>query len=134
MPEYIYYKPVSYQVDAAEILKEIGEQPHMLLKISIRGGHFPHRNAPAFARIQVKRTVFDALFCEIDDDESGFRAYFATDVPLNGVLSIGFENDVVAEFEFERLKLEPQKLEVRRIETAFHRVTLKDLGVFKVQR
>lgn len=134
MQEYIYLKPISYQVDAAEILKEIGEKPHLLLRISIRGGYFPHRNAPAFARIRNQRNSFNALYSEVDDDESGFRAYFPTDVPLKGILSVGFENEVVAEFEFERLRLEPQKLEVRRIETAFHRVTRKDPGVFKVQQ
>jgi hypothetical protein len=116
------------------MLKEIGEQPHMLLRISIRGGYFPHRNAAAFTRIQDKQAVFDALYCEIDDDESGFRAYFATDVPLTGVLSVRFDNDPVAEFQFERLKLEPHRLDVRRIETTFHRVTLEDPGVFKVRR
>lgn len=134
MSEYIYHKPVHYQVEAVEILKDIGEKPHMLLRISIRGGHFPHRNAPAFARIQDKENLFEALYCEIDYDESGFRAYFPTDIPLNGILSVGFENDIVAEFELERLKMELLKLEVRRIETTFHRVTLKDLGVFKVQQ
>jgi hypothetical protein len=134
MPEYIYHKPMRYQVDAAEILKEIGEQPHMLLRISIRGGNFPHRNAPAFARIQDQRNTLHALYCEIDDDESGFRAYFATDIALKGILSVGFESDVVAEFELERLKLEPEKLEVRRIEIPFHRVTLEDPGVFKHQQ
>jgi hypothetical protein len=121
MPEYIYHKPMRYQVDAAETLKEIGEQPHMLLRIGIRGGHFPHRNAPAFARIHDQGNMLHALYCEIDDDESGFRAYFATDVALKGVLSVGFENDVVAEFELERL-------------TPFHRVTLEDPGVFKRQQ
>jgi hypothetical protein len=134
MPEYIYYKPVPYQVDAAEILKEIGEKPHLLLRISIRGGYFPHRNAPAFARLQERQTTFDALYCEIDDDERGFRAYFATDVPLQGVLSIGFENVVVAEFELERLNLEPNRLDDARIETAFHRVLLDDPGIFKLQQ
>ena len=134
MLEYIYYQPTHYQVDAIEILKEIGEQPHMLLRISIRGGHFPHRNAAAFARIQENDSVVLALYCEIDEDEAGFRAYFPTDVVLNGILSIGYGNEVVVEFEFERLKLEPQKLEERRIKTTFHRVTQKDLGVFNVQR
>jgi hypothetical protein len=134
MPDYIFHKPVHYRVDAAEILKEIGEQPHILLRIGIRGGHFPHRNAAAFARIQDKRKTIHALYCEIDEDELGFRAYFATDVPLSGILHVGFGNDVVAEFELERLKVEPRKLDERRIETSFHRVTQSNLGVFKVQQ
>lgn len=134
MPAYVYNKPVRYQLEAAETLREIGEQPHMLLRISIRGGHFPHRNAACFARIQDNRNTFEALNCQVDDDESGFRAYFATDVRLAGILSVGFENDVVAEFDFERLKLEPERLDVSRIQTAFHRVTQEDPGVFKVQR
>jgi hypothetical protein len=135
MPEYIYQKPIPYQINAAEILKDIGERPHMLLRISIRGGHFPHRDAAAFARLQQgRRRAIEALYCEIDDDEAGFRAYFPTDVPLAGTLLVGFANDVVAAFELERVQLEPQKLDEGRIETEFHRVRLDDLGVFKIQR
>lgn len=134
MPEYIYYKPVPYQLEAAEILKEIGEQPHLLLRISMRGGYFPHRNAGAFARIKERQMTFDALYCEIDDDERGFRAYFATDVPLYGTLSVGFENVVTAEFDLEQLQLQPKSLDEERIEMPYHRVTVDDLGVFKLQQ
>lgn len=134
MPDYMYYQPVPYEVNAAEMLKAIGEQPHMLLRIHIRGGHFPHRDAPEFARIRNRRRTFEALYCQIDEDEGGFRAYFPTDVPLRGVLSVGYGNEVVAEFEFERLQLEPQRLELPRIETDFHRVTLADPGAFKPRR
>lgn len=134
MPEYIYFRPVRYEVDAAETLREIGEIPHMLLRISIRGGYFPHRNAATFARIHGERKVTNAIYSEIDDDEGGFRAYFPIDIPLMGMLVIGFGDDIVAEIEFDRLKLEPLKLDVRRIESAFHRVTMEDPGVFRIKR
>lgn len=134
MPEYIYQKPVRYTIEGAEMLKEVGDLPHLLLKIAVRGGHFPHRNAAAFARIQEGRTRINALYCEIDDDEAGLRAYFATDVPLRGTLLVGYENEVVAEFELERLKLTPARLDAGRIETRFHRVTREDPGIFRIQR
>jgi hypothetical protein len=131
MPEYIYHRPVPYQVEAAETLREIGDRPHMLLRIGIRGGHFPHRDAPAFARLESQGGAVEALFCEVDDDEAGLRAYFPTDVALEGRLVVGFEGDLVAEFALDRLRLEPARLDEQRIEGAFHRVTLGDLGGFK---
>jgi hypothetical protein len=134
MPEYIYYRPVPYQVEAAETLREIGDVPHILLRISFRGGHFPHRDAPAFAQIESQSELLDALYCEVDDDEAGLRAYFPTDVPLEGRLVVGYEDDLVAEFALDRLKLEPARLDEQRIETAFHRVTQRDLGKFKRRR
>jgi hypothetical protein len=131
MPEYVYYKPVLYEVGAVETVREIADQPHMLLRLSIRGGYFPHRDAPAFARIEHESDAQEALLCEVDDDEAGIRVYFPTDVALDGTLSVGFDEDLVAEFAFDRLELEPTRLDERRIETAFHRVTRRDLGAFK---
>lgn len=131
MPEYIYHRPVPYQIEAAETLREIGDRPHMLLRISIRGGHFPHRDAPAFARLEGQSGVVEALFCEVDDDETGLRAYFPADVALEGRLVVGFEDDLVAEFALDRLGLEADRLDEGRIEVAFHRVTLGDLGALK---
>jgi hypothetical protein len=133
MPEYIYHRPVAYQLDAAETLREFGDRPHMLLRVGIRGGHFPHRDAPTFARIMHRGETLDALFCEVDEDERGLRAYFPTDVPLEGTLQVGFGTDLVAEFDFERRKPETERLDEQRIEAPFHRVTRQDPGVFKLR-
>ena len=134
MPEYIYLKPVSYVVEAAETLREIGELPHMLLRIGLRGGHFPHRGTAAFARIEGQDTALEALTCEVDDDEGGLRAYFPTDTPLRGTLVVGYGTEVVAEFELDRLDLAPARLEEGRIVGPFHRVTRRDPGIFERQR
>jgi hypothetical protein len=132
MPEYIYLQPVVYQVDSAEILRDYGERPHLLLRVAIRGGYFPHRDAAAFARIESAQRKYEALAVEIDEDQAGLRAYFPTDIPVRaGTLKVGYDNQVVAEFALGRLKLEPVRLEVARIEAPFHRVTARNLGAFR---
>lgn len=136
MAEYIYHQPVPYELDVDEVLTEVGDLPHLVQRVHIRGGHFPHRGAAEFARIRFRqeRRVISALFCNIDDDEQGFRAYFATDVPLRGVLEIGYGNEVVAAFAFEQMQLEPRRLDEVRIETDFHRVTMDNPGLLKIRQ
>jgi hypothetical protein len=134
MVEYTFLQPIHYQIEAHEILREYRNLPHMLLRIQTRGGRFPLRDVDAFARIENGRRVTRALFCEIDDDESSLRAYFPTDVVLRGRLVLGYGSEVTVVIPLDRTKLRAALLDSKRIEGRFHRVTLRDLGVFRVQR
>lgn len=134
MVEFTFMQPVRYDLEAHEILRVYGKRPHMLLRLQTRGGRFPHRDAAVFARIEDGKKTTHALFCEVDEDESSLRAYFPTDVVLRGRLVLGYASEVTVVIPLQRTKLRTQRLDVERIDEPFHRVTLRDLGVFRVRR
>lgn len=133
MVEFTYLKPVPLQLTADEVLREFGKRPrpHMLLRVAIRGESFPQRALEPFARIDSEEKAFQSLVTEVDEDERGMRAYFATDVPLRGTLTVGYGSEVTAVIALNKIKLRPTRLDESRIEGRFHRITLKDPGVFR---
>lgn len=133
MVEFTYLRPVEMQITADEVLREVGTRPHLALRVAVRGGSFPLRALEPFARIGSTDKPVKALFAEIDDDERGMRAYFPTDVPMRGTLTIGYGSEVTATIPLDKVRLKPTRLDEGKIKGAFHRVTLKDLGAFKVQ-
>ena len=134
MVEFMYRRPVQLQVGAEEVLREFGKRPHLLMRIAIRGDSFPHRALEPFARIEEERKVAEALFTEVDEDERGMRAYFTTDVRLEGNLVVGYGTDVTAVIPLERVRGSVTRLDRSRIEGAFHRVTARDPGAFRRER
>src|SRR5688572_10662310 len=86
--EFTYRRPVPLQIAADEVLREFGTRPHLMLRIAIRGDSFPHRALEPSARIDLEGKTVESLFTEVDEDERGMRAYFATDVPLRGTLTV----------------------------------------------
>ena len=133
MLEFTYLRPVPMQITADEVLREVGKRPHLTLRIAVRGGSFPLRALELFARIGLADKPVKALFAELDDDERGMRAYFATDVPMRGTLTVGYGSEVTATIPLDKVKLKPTCLDDAKIEGAFHRVTLDDLGAFRRQ-
>ncbi len=77
----------------------------------IRGGRFPLRALEPFAHVVNEGKTVEAHIVEIDDDEAGLRAYFATDLALRGTLTVGYGSEVTAEIPLDRLKLKPQRLD-----------------------
>jgi hypothetical protein len=133
MVEFTYQQAVPLQIEAVEVLREVGELPHLLLRIAIRGGRFPQRALEPFARVDDSGRAVEAYLVEIDDDESGLRAYFASDLPLRGSLTLGYGSEVTAEIPLTRLELQAQRLDEQKIEEKFHRVTLRDPGLFRTR-
>jgi hypothetical protein len=121
------------QITADEVLCEVGKRPHLTLRIGVRSGSFPLRALEPFARIGSRDKPVKALFAEIDDDERGMRAYFPTDLPMRGTLTVGYGSEVTATIPLDKVRLKPTRLDEARIKGAFHRVTLNDLGAFKRQ-
>ncbi|MEP7148457.1 MAG: hypothetical protein ABI857_06195 [Acidobacteriota bacterium] len=134
MVEFIYQRPMELQITADEVLRGVGKRPHLTLRIAIRGGLFPLRALELFARIGSTDRPVRALLAEVDDDERGMRAYFATDVPMRGTLTVGYGSEVTATIPLDKVKLKPTRLDEAKIKGAFHRVTLDDLGAFKRHR
>lgn len=133
MAEFTYQRPVQVQVEAEEVLREVGKQPHLTLRIAVRGPSFPLRALEPSARIEFNNKVVESLFAEVDDDERGLRAYFATDVQLRGTLIVGYGSEVTVVIPFDKIRLKPALLDETKIKGRFHRVTLKDLGAFRVR-
>ena len=131
MVKFTYQRSVPLQIGAEEVLRKVGELPHLLLRLEIRGGRFPLRALEPFAHVVNEGKTVEAHIVEIDDDEAGLRAYFATDLALRGTLTVGYGSEVTAEIPLDRLKLKPQRLDERRIDVKFHRVTLRDPGLFQ---
>ena len=131
MAEFTYLRPVPLEITADEVLREVGKRPHLTLRIAIRGGSFPLRALELCARLGSVDKPVKALFAEVDDDERGMRAYFATDVSLRGTLTVGYGSEVTATIPLDRLKLKATRLDEAKIKGPFHRVTLDDLGAFR---
>lgn len=131
MVEFTYLRPVQMQITADEVLREVGKRPHLTLRVAVRGGLFPLRALELFAHIGSEEKAVSALFAEVDDDERGMRAYFATDVPMRGTLTVGYGSEVTATIPLDKVKLKPTRLDEAKIKGAFHRVTLDDLGAFR---
>lgn len=134
MVEFTYRRPVRLQVTAEEVLREFGKRPHLILKLAVRGDAFPQRALEPFARLELERRTDDALFTEVDDDERGMRAYFPADVRLEGNLVVGYGDEVTAVIPLGRVRASVTRLDPQRIEGAYHRVTMKDLGAFRRSR
>jgi len=133
MVEFTYRRPVQLQITADEVLREVGSRPHLTLRIAVRGESFPLRALELFARIGSTDKPVNALFAESDDDGRGMRAYFATNVPMRGTLTVGYGSEVTATIPLDKVKLKPTRLDEAKIKGAFHRVTLEDLGAFRRQ-
>jgi hypothetical protein len=125
---------VPLQFAADEVLREVGTRLHLVLRIAIRADSFPQRALEPFARIDLKAKTVESLFTEVDEDERGMRAYFATDVPLRGTLTVGYGTEVTAVIPLDKTRPPPTRLDESRIEGAFHRVTLRDPGVFRARQ
>ena len=134
MVTFTYMRSVPLQIEAREVLREVKQQPHLLLRFDVRGGHFPHRALAPFARVDRDGEPVEAHLVEVDDDEKGLRAYFATDVPLGGKLTVGYGSEPSAVIPLAGLGLEPQRLDDKQIAGTFHRVTMIDPGLFRVRR
>jgi len=69
---------------AREVIREIDDRPHLLVRITISGGFFQHRALEPFIRIVSGRKIVESWFAEITEDNSALSGYFPTDLPGNG--------------------------------------------------
>lgn len=98
--------------DAREVVREIDDRPHLLVRITIRRAYFPHRAAVPFLRIRdARQQVADAWFAEVDDDNTALAGYFPTDLPESGVIEFGYGDQTIG-----RVPLEFRTDRVRRLD------------------
>ncbi len=127
----LFVRDRDFSWTAREVLREIQDRPHLLLRIDVEGPHFPERALVPFVRVVSGRRVVTALMTEIDDSQTQLRAYFATDVAFKGRLEFGYGSEVLGSFVLR----EPNvvRLDEARIDAAFHRVTVAAPGAFGAQ-
>jgi hypothetical protein len=89
-------QPPQLTWQAEEVVREIDDRPHLLIRVSIRGGYFPQRALVPFVRLVEGDTPsVRAWFTEIRDDSNELLGYFPTDITGGGVLECGYGQEVV---------------------------------------
>ncbi len=89
---------------AKEVLRDIDERPHLMVRIRLSGAHFPQRGAEPFVRVGTVRSKLVL----IDDDELGVRAYFDEPIPANAMIEYGYGEQVTYRV---RRKFAPSRIE-----------------------
>ncbi len=97
--------------EAREVVREIDKRPHLLVRIEISGGYFPHRALEPFIRIISGKKVEESWFADVTEDNRGLAGYFATDLPRQGTLEFGYGSEVLG-----RLKLKFASNKVARLD------------------
>jgi hypothetical protein len=84
-------EPPQLSWEAQEVVREVDHHPHLVLRVTVRGGFFPHRALVPFVRIvEREQVVASAWFTETAGDSSALFAYFPTDVDGAGVIEWGY--------------------------------------------
>jgi hypothetical protein len=89
-------QPPQLSWQAEEVVREIDDRPHLLVRVSIRGGYFPQRALVPFVRlVEADKPSVRAWFTEIRADSNELLGYFPTDITGGGVLEYGYGQDVL---------------------------------------
>lgn len=84
-----------YQVATKEVVKILNDSPHLLVRMTISGGHFPHRAPHPFIHIKVGESeYFTDYFTEISNDNSTLVGYLPVNFPKKGVIEFGYGNEI----------------------------------------
>lgn len=99
------------RMDVREVVKELFEKPHLLIRISIAGPYFPQRSAEPYMRVGEVRSNF----VEISPDGLRADGYFDRPLPKRGEVVFGYGHDVdlivPTHFRAEAIqRLDPEKL------------------------
>ena len=129
MTSVLFVRDRDFSWRAREVLRELEDAPHLLLRLDVLGPHFPQRDSAPFVRLVANRRRVAALMTEVADDQTHLRAYFPVDQPLEGRIEFGYASEVLGRIAIRESTID--RLDRRRIDSRFHRVTRKDLGAFE---
>jgi hypothetical protein len=115
--------------EAREVVREIDDRPHLLVRVTVAQGPFPHRAPEPFMRIvDAQRQATMAWFADVGEDGDRLDGYFPTDLPGRGVIEFGYGDQtigrVAADFRNDRIeRLERDRLpdDVVPVTTAYIR-------------
>jgi hypothetical protein len=87
---------------AREVVREIDDLPHLLVRVDVRGPYFPHRAREASVRIVAdKGQDMTCWFADIADDGRRLLGYFPTDLPDRGVVEFGYGSETIGSLPVE---------------------------------
>lgn len=132
MSEFIIVTERDFSVRAREVIREVGKRAFVMLRVSVAGPHFPHRDSYPFVRIVSGGRALESLIAEISADQKELRGYFPIDTELAGRVEFGYASQVLGSVPVERA--EPERLDRKRIEVKVREVTNDDLGPFEPMR
>jgi hypothetical protein len=97
--------------EARLVVRDLNQEPHLMMRIKIAGTHFPERAIEPFVRVGKVRSLFVA----IAEDGLSANAYFNEPLPEGGRVEFGYGARVLLRFprpfdrELVRL-LDPKRL------------------------
>lgn len=93
--KYRMRKVPEYTVLAREVVKVLDDLPHLVVRMEVSGGNFPHRAPHPFVMIKVgEEEYFKDLFTEVSPDNQKLLGYLPVNVPSKGVIVFGYGNEI----------------------------------------
>jgi hypothetical protein len=80
--------------EARQVLRDLNQEPHLLIRVKLGGTYFPQRALEPFAVVGKVRS----RFVEIADDGLSARAYFGEPLPEGGRIEFGYGEQILLRF------------------------------------
>jgi hypothetical protein len=132
MSDIIFVTEKSFSVRAREVIRELGKTACVLLRVSIIGPRFPHRDSEPWIRILGEGDPALSLVADVSEDQKELRGYFPVDTKLSGRAEFGYGGEIIGSVPLR--KVEPERLDRQRVEVKVREITNDDLGPFKAAR
>lgn len=111
-------RPDQWGLHAREVVREIDRQPHLLVRVTVEGGVFPHRAMSPVMRIVGRdESVLRSWFTEISNDGRALLGYFPTDPP-EGVVEFGYDGEPLMRVTEEFHEKAVERLDRARLDEA----------------
>jgi hypothetical protein len=101
-------EPAAFSWTASEVVKDLDDRPHLLVKLEITGPYFPERAAEPFARVvRPDGRSITCWFADVSDDQRRLKAYFTSEVPPSGTIEFGYGQKVLGRLpaDFDRTRV-----------------------------
>ena len=131
MTDIMILTPRDFSLRAQETVRVFVEGDYLLLRVTVVGPYFPHRDSAPFVRIVTGHRRSESLMADITSDQTELRGYFPTDTAVAGFVEFGYASQVIGRIAIKRLK--PARLDPRRLQRSVRRVTRRSLGPFRRQ-
>lgn len=109
--------------EARQVLRDLHQEPHLLIRVKLTGTFFPQRAEEPFVRVGEVRS----RFVEIAEDGQSISAYFDEPVPPRGFVEFGYGDEVLLRvprrFSLDAVRmLDPKRLpaNTRFLDRFFH--------------
>lgn len=120
--------------EAGEVVRELDDRPHLLLRIQILGASFPHLDAQPFVRLLGRRTLVESWFAMVAENKRSLSGYFGVDAPMvEGIIEYGYGSRVFgripAPFDPSKVKhLDRERLPADLVEVTEKYLRRKEAG------